>query len=232
MPCVVCAVLLWKVLICLFLLPCVDVHMRPSVCLSQHHESVELASAETSEAGLRASSFWLDRSLCCSWETHQQREKRKENKPSSSFFYPCHLLSHTVLHPPALPASYSSPSCVSVSLVFFSLSFAALSYVALPLLSSRCSLFLSSYSLGLCTTVRSCWHSGAADGPLWASRQLGDFQWVPWGSLRKPEKNCPSMRRGNGTNCTTGWFGPLIKSRNFVKYLVHQPPKSINIKSL
>lgn len=62
----------------------VSVHMRPSVCLSQHHESVELASAETSEAGLRASSFWLDRSLCCSWETRQQREKRTNPPPPSS----------------------------------------------------------------------------------------------------------------------------------------------------
>lgn len=95
---------------------CSRVCAYTSVCLSQHHESVELATAETSKAGLRASSFWLDRSLCCSWETRQQREKRKENKPSSSFFYSCHLPSLPVLRPPALSASASSSlRCISLS---------------------------------------------------------------------------------------------------------------------
>lgn len=62
---------------------CLCVHTCPSVCLSQHHESVELATAETSKAGLWASSFWLDRSLCFSWETQQHRERRT-NPPSTS----------------------------------------------------------------------------------------------------------------------------------------------------
>lgn len=135
--CTVCVYLPVKVLVCLCWLACVCVcvHMCPFVCLSQHHESVELATAETSKAGLRASSFWLDRSLCCSWETRQQREKRKENRPSSSSsLYSCHLLSLAVLRPPALPASSppSSLHCLCVPLPFFPRSFAVLSCDALP----------------------------------------------------------------------------------------------------
>lgn len=46
-----------------------------------------MATADMSKAGLRASSFWLDSSLCCSWEMQQHREKRgkkRTNHPSSS----------------------------------------------------------------------------------------------------------------------------------------------------
>lgn len=161
--------------VCLYLLVCV--HTCPSVCLSQHHESVLLATAETSKAGLRASSFWLDGSLCCSWGTRQQRERREKrtNPPphSSTLSSP---LSRSVA--PSSTHCFFFFSLLHLSLPFFSLSFAVLSYEALSLplpLNSSCSFFLSSVSLSLCTTARSWWHRGMADGPLWSSRQLQDF---------------------------------------------------------
>lgn len=173
---------------CVGLLVCV--HMCSSVCLSQHHESVELAAAETSKAGLRASSLWLDGSLSCSWETRQQREKRKENKPSSSSsLYSCHLLSLTVLRPPALQASSSSSlRCISLSpflLSFFHCPVLCCPPSPLPL-NSSCSLF-SLFSLPW-----SLHHSeellAQGDGrrPFVKFKAVWRFQRVPGGSLRKP----------------------------------------------
>ncbi len=103
---------------CVCLLVCVCI--CAPVCLSQHHESVELATAETSKAGLRASSFWLDRSLCCSWETRQQWER--EEKRERTLLLPLPLSSplSRSLAPSSSPCFFSSSSslhlCISLSL--------------------------------------------------------------------------------------------------------------------
>lgn len=105
-----------KVLDCMCLLSCERAYcMSPSVYLSQHHESVLLASANMSKAGLRASPFWLDRSLCCSWETRQQTEKRKENN-----LHLLPLLSSLLSHSFS-PSSYSTSFSPFHSLLFSSL---------------------------------------------------------------------------------------------------------------
>lgn len=144
-----------------------SVPMCPSVCLSQHYESVELASAETSKAGLRASSFWLDRSLCCSWETRQQREEKREQTLLLLL-----LLSSPLSHSfaPSSSPCFLFISSLCLCLPRFLLSFFCCTVLCCPPSpppsNSSCSLFLSSLSLGLCTAVRRCWHSGTADGPL------------------------------------------------------------------
>lgn len=161
---------------CLPVSACLCVHTCPSVCLSQHHESVELATAETSKAGLRASSFWLDRSLCFFWETQQQREKRT-NPPSSST--------------PVI-SSVSQWCALQLSLLLL-LFTASLSLFLLPFfhcpvlccppfppslpLNSSCSLFLSPLFLGLCTSVKS-------RRPFVKFKAVLRFWQVPGGSLR------------------------------------------------
>ena len=126
----------------------VSVHTCPSVCLIQHHESVELATAETSKAGLRAFSFWLVGSLCCSWEREEKREQTL-----LLLLLLSSILSHSVV-PSSCPCFFFVFffSSLHLSLPFFSLSFTVLSYAALPPslpLYSICSLFISSPSLGL-----------------------------------------------------------------------------------
>lgn len=91
-----------------------------SLCIrAKQHESVQLALSETGRAGLRASTFRLDSSFCCSWKARQQRQKTEK----TLLLCFCHL-SHTriVLHPTALPASFF-PSSYHVSLPHFLLSF-------------------------------------------------------------------------------------------------------------
>lgn len=106
-----------------------SVHMQQSVYPSQQHESVQLASSETGGAGLRASTFRLDSSFCCSWKARQQRQKPEQTLLLLCF---CHLsLTHTVLHPPALPASFF-PSSYHVSLPHFLLSSLSLYHLMLP----------------------------------------------------------------------------------------------------
>ena len=90
-------------------------------------------------------------------------------------------LSLTVLRPPALPASSSSsssspPHCISVSLPrFLSLSPSCLMLPSLHPSAVAAPYFLAPLSLGICSTESSCWHRGMADGPLWSSRQFGEF---------------------------------------------------------
>lgn len=108
--------------------------MWPFVCLSQHHESVALATAETSRAGLRASSFWRDRRLCCSWGTRQKERGREKNPPPPP---PIISSSHSA-------APYSSSLPLRLLLVSHSL-LLSLYYLVLPSLSPlplQCSCFL------------------------------------------------------------------------------------------
>lgn len=101
---------------------------RP-VYLSQQHEWVQLAPSETGGAELRASTFRLDSSFCCSWKARRQRQKTEQTLLLLWF---CHLsLTHSVLHPPALPASFFPSSC-RVSLPHFLLSCLSLSHLMLP----------------------------------------------------------------------------------------------------
>lgn len=143
-------------------------------------------------------------------DTSTDTEEKREQTPHLLLLLSS-LLSHSFA-PSSYPTSFSSFHCLSLSrflLSFFCSTVLCCPPSLLPLNSSS-SIVLSSLSLGLCTIVKSCWHRGTADGPLWSSRQFQDIQWVPGGSLRKPEKNWPSMRRG--TNCTLGWYGPFYHS--------------------
>lgn len=123
-----------------------SVHMQQYVYPSQQHESVQLASSETGEAGLRASTFRLDSNFCCSWKARQQRQKTEQ----TLLLCFCHLShTHIVLHPPALSASFF-PSSYHVCLPYFPLSSLSLYHLMLPSiqpLCSSCSSFLASLSV-------------------------------------------------------------------------------------
>lgn len=155
------------------------------VCLSQHHESVELATAETNRTGLRASLLWLDVSLRCSLETHQKKEWRKENKrpPPPPFFDSCHSVCLR-----AVPCRFFciflsvGLHCICVSSFPLAFFYCLLLPTLLP--STVASPYLFLLSLSLSTAVWNCWHRRMANDPLWSSRQFWDFS-VSWGSLRQ-----------------------------------------------
>lgn len=193
----ICAVLLCqlmcvpvKVLVCLCLLSYVCAYVL--VCVSEPAPWISGVGHSRDEQSRIKSILILARQepLLLLGDMSTEREKGKENKPSSSFFYSCHLLSLTVFAP-------SSSHCFFFFFFSFLLFFFFFSSLHLclfpfllsffhcpvlccppspPPLDSSCSSFLSSLSLGLCTEARSCWHRGMADSPLWSSRQFRDFR--------------------------------------------------------
>lgn len=106
-----------------------------------------------------------------------------------------------------LQLSLLPPLLFSVSIVC--LPFFMLHRLMLPSLASHLStvarslflLSLSPWSLHHNEDLLAHWHSRRPSVNFKAV--LEGFR-VPAGSLRQPEKSCPSMRRGIGTNCTLG----------------------------